>query len=220
MSRLGPPDVSRFPLLTDDYVRTLHSGLLVGRIFFAGGDHPTSWNTFRTYGPTSSRFDHHPPPPKDHPVRGILYAAPLVTDVDGEIVSPLDTALAEVFGPVGVVDTKLAEPHFVGFRLSRDVTSLDLVDSNWVTVAGATASLFSGPRTGTRDWARAIYRHYTNPLDGLFYGSSNMPRGRSIAFFERARDALSHADVLLPLSAAGLRADLEAACSRLGFGLL
>lgn len=220
---LGPPDPTRFPALSSSFVRTLPAGHLVGRIFFAGGQYPVAWNQFRSHGPVRTcRFDHHPPPPGDHPARAILYAAPLVHDVEGVIVPPLDTCLAEVFGATGVVDRHAGAPAFAVFRLARDVSSLDLVDSNWVTAARTTAGLFGGPHTHTQDWSRAIYDHYADdPPDGLFYGAAHMPRGRSIAFFERARDALpTHHDVRLPLADPALTPDLEAACARLSFLLL
>jgi hypothetical protein len=220
--RLGHPDTSRFPPLRDEHVRTLPAGHAVGRVFFASGPHPSRWNEFRHYGPLSSRFDHHSPPRRAHPNRAICYAAPAVRDVDGAAVSPLDTCLAEVFGPTGVVDSRIHTPCFAVFRLARDLRALDLVDSDWVTAAGATAALTSGPRSLSREWSRAVYRHYTDdPPDGLFYGAANRPRGRSIALYERAVDTLPRRpEALLPLTAPGLAADLDDACTRLGFLLV
>lgn len=40
-------------------IRTLTKGVSLARVYFTGGEHPTRWDEFRHYGPTSARFDHH-----------------------------------------------------------------------------------------------------------------------------------------------------------------
>lgn len=134
--------------------------------------------------------------------------------------SVLETCVLEVFGPTGVVDRQTALPCFALFRLAHEVPLLDLVDSDWVPQAGATAAIYSGPRARSRDWARALYGHYTD-LPGLFYGASRMPRGRSVALFERCRHALpDRPELLLSLAHSGLAADLAHICDKYGLDLL
>jgi len=219
--RLPPPEALRFPPLRDEFVRILQPGTLVGRIHFTSGRYPSSWNTFRAFGPTSNRFDHHTLPRRVHPVRAILYAAPRVHNAAGSVVSPLGTCLVEVFRDTGVVDVKTGSPYFALFRITREVRLVDLVDSNWVTVAGGNAAISSGPHRPAQEWARTIYRHYGEAQGGLFYGCSNMPPGRSIALFETSRNALpGQPELDLPLAHPGLWPEVEYACSRLGLTLL
>jgi hypothetical protein len=60
MTGLPAPDVTNFPLpLPASAVRTLPAGTIFGRIYESGGAHPSRWD-FRRFGPTQSRFDHHP----------------------------------------------------------------------------------------------------------------------------------------------------------------
>jgi hypothetical protein len=220
--RLPPPDTSRFPPLNGEYLRVLPPDTLVGRIHFTNGPFPSAWNTFRAFGPTTNRFDHHPPPQRVHPVRAILYAAPIVPGPQGKPLVPLDTCLVEVFRDTGVVDVNLDSPYFALFRLTRQLRLLDLVDSRWITVAGGNGAISSGRRSQAREWARAIYRHYGEKApDGLYYGCSNMPTGRSIALFEHSRDALpAHPELDLPLAHPGLWADVEYACTQLRLDLV
>lgn len=220
--RLPPPDTSRFPALSTKYVRTLAVGTLVGRVFFTSGEYPSAWNQFRSFGPTANRFDHHLPPSRVHRDRAILYGAPVVRDVDGTVVPPLATCLLEVFRDSGVVDVKSNTPYFALFRVTRPLRLVDLVDSDWVTVAGGNAAISSGRRQSSREWARAIYAHYADDaVDGLYYGSSNLPRGRSLALFERARDSLpSNPELHLPLSEPGLANDLDILCEEVGLVLV
>lgn len=71
MSALPAPDSSRFPTsLSNGDVRTLPAGTTFGRIYDAGGAHPSRWHEFRRFGPTGSRFDHHPEPSGVHPDYG------------------------------------------------------------------------------------------------------------------------------------------------------
>ena len=144
----------------------------------------------------------------------------MVPGADGKPVAPLDTCLVEVFRDTGVVDVATNSPYFALFRLTRDLRLLDLADSRWITVAGGNAAISSGQ---AREWARAIYRHYGDDeaLDGLFYSCSNMPTGRSVALFERSRNALpQHPALDLPLAHPGLWADVEYACIELGLDLV
>ena len=76
--------------------------------------HNTNWNTFRSFGPTDSRFDHHLPP-KGVQERSILYAA-----------EDWDTCVAEVFQEQRLVDTHKDEPRLVAFTFTSDIRLLDL----------------------------------------------------------------------------------------------
>lgn len=219
--RLPAPDRSKFPALdAGPYVHVHPAGELLGRIYFTGGEYGVGWSQFRHYGPTSSRFDHHPTRRTSHPEHGIYYAAPKVTDVHGRAVTALQTCLVEVFRDTGVVDTATNNPYFVLFRPRRPMNLVDLVDSNWITLAGGNALIYAGARSRARAWARAIHAQYTD-IDGLFYGCSNLPRGRSIALFERAKGAIPpRPEVNLPLSHPGLWPYVEAACDDLGLDLI
>jgi len=147
----------------------------------------------------------------------------VVPGADRRPLAPLDTCLVEVFRDTGVVDVATNNPYFALLRLTRDLRLLDLADSRWITVAGGNAAISSGRRSQAREWARAIYRHYggSEAPDGLFYSCSNMPNGRSVALFERSRNALSqHPALDLPLAHPGLWADVEYACTELGLDLV
>lgn len=219
--RLGPPDTARFPRLVAR--RDLHivpASHLLGRIYFAGGDHPAGWDSFRRFGPTTSRFDHHPPPARDHPSRAIAYGAVRTTPADREPVSALETCLLEVFRDTGVVDTHTGSPYFALFRVQRQVRLLDVVDSTWVTLAGGNAAICSGSRARAREWSRAIYGHYRT-IDGIFYGGSTLPPARAVALFERARSAMpSRPELNLPLSHPGLGSAVGRACDRFRLPLI
>lgn len=219
--RLGRPDTDLFPFPVDPYIRTLSAGTLLGRIYAAGGDHPSAWRTFRAYGPTGARFDHHPPPRRLHAARRIMYAAAALPDRGGSIYPLLKTALAEVFRDRGVVEVRRDDPYFAMLQLQRPVHLLSLSDSDWVTVAGGNAAITSGVRSQSRNWARAIYRHYGTNIDGVFYAPSNVPPARSVALWDRAEDALPTRPVFNePLAHPGLRARLETYAGELGLRVL
>lgn len=187
--RLPAPDVSRFPDLDDRHVRIVDEGTPLARIFAAGGRHPTTWNGLRSFGPTSSRFDHQPPPSHDHPTRRVMYGAVAVADRQGVVHPTLKTCLAECFRNRGIVELRRDDPCYTQFRAVRPLRLLDLSDSDWVTHAGGNAALTSGPRSRARPWARAIYRRYPT-IDGVFFASSNIPNARAFALWERAENAL------------------------------
>ncbi len=219
---LPPPDPSRFPTLRPLHLREIGTDVMLGRIYLAAGQHPAAWNTFRTFGPTGSRFDHHPGAPGDHPNYGIIYLAPALIDARGNPTSALQTALLECFRDTGVVDTITGAPHFVLFRTTRALRLLDLADSDWVTEAGANGAISSGPRDAARAWARTIHHHYGTQIDGLIYPSSNRPPARAIALWEHGRDAIPPRPAFHePLNHISLRAALEtfAAAANLGLRL-
>jgi len=188
-------------------ILTRPSGARGWRIYFAGGGHPTTWQAFRFFGPTSSRFDHHDPPPALQ-ARGILYAAD----------SPL-TCLAEVFQATRIIDRVSNAPWLVAFDSARDVPLLDLTGT-WPTRAGGSMAIASGPRPRARRWSRAIYATYPD-IEGLRYASSMHANRPALALYERARNAVPAAPVFhRALSDPALVPRLNAAAATLGYGLV
>ena len=221
--RLPAPDGTRFPPLAPEDLRVLPVGTLLGRIHAQTGEHSSTWNRFREYGPTTSRFDHHPPPTRMHPTRAILYATPALPEPSKNALPVLATCVAECFRERGVIELGRDSPHFVLFRTIRQLRLLDVADSPWVSRAGGNAAISSGLRSTAREWARAIYRHYsgTQAVDGIFYTCSTIPAARSLALWERARDAVPDRPLIhLPLSDPALRAELEVYATDLDLGLL
>lgn len=221
--RLPPPDPALFPRLAAGHVHVLDPDRLLGRIHATAGRHPTAWRGFRFFGPTSARFDHHPPPPRRHPVRAVLYAVSTVIGRQDGQPPVLRTCVNEVFGDRGAVELSRDGPFFVLFRPVRPLRLLDLADSDWVARAGGNAAISSGLRSTARRWSRAIYRHYQaeDTVDGLLYVTSTMPPARSVVLFERAADALPARPLAhLPLTHPALRAELESYAADLHLHLL
>jgi hypothetical protein len=217
--RLNPPDTTRFRPLDGAHLRQLPEGMLVGRIHCQGGAYPDRWNEFRNFGPTTSRFDHPPPPAGFHRDRGVLYVAPRING-KGPV---LRTCIAECFRDRGNVELTRDAPHFVLFRLARPVRLLDLTYSDWVSLADGNAAISSDPRDVCRDWARTIREHYrgADAVDGMFYTCSNIPSERTAVLWERATSAVPAKPALhLPLTSADLRAELEMYTNDLHLGLI
>ncbi|AND17366.1 hypothetical protein A6122_2243 [Rathayibacter tritici] len=218
--RLPDPDRSRFPALSVGHVRRLGTDVTVGRIYPRGGPHPIDWNRFRSFGPTGSRFDHHPLPQGHHPDHGVMYVAPTLPDARGRQMPALRTALVECFRDRGVIERSKDDPYFVTMRPRRALSLLDLADSSWITLAGGNAAISSGSRGAARKWAVAVYETYPD-IDGLLYASSNLPAARSISLWERAADALPpRPDFHEPLSHAVLDAALESFARETGLDLV
>jgi hypothetical protein len=156
--------------------RLLARGTRCWRIYFRGGPHATAWNTFRGFGPTSARFDHHLPPPRSQ-TRQVLYTAENAA-----------TCVAEVFQDSRTIDRRRRDPWLAGFELARSVRLLDL-RSTWPTQAGASMAINSGPRSRARRWSQAIYDAYPR-VDGLYYASSMNANQPAIVLYERATDSL------------------------------
>jgi len=169
----APDDLQR---PEESELRLIAAGSPLWRIYFRAGRHPTAWNGLRRFGPTSARFDHHVEPARVQQ-RAILYAA-----------TQGPTCLAEVFQDSRTIDLNRGEPWLVEFELVRDVLLLDLT-SRWVTRAGASAAIDSGPRPRSRRWSRVIYEACPR-LDGLVYRSSMDPQGAAVVLWERATSAL------------------------------
>lgn len=158
-------------------LKPLRVGDELWRIYFRGGRYPALWGELRRFGPTGARFDHHPPPPRVHPDRAILYAA-------GSAL----TALAEVFQKGRTIDRVRNDPWLVAFMLARDVKLLDLT-GNWPTQAGASMVINSGPQPRAQRWSRRIHGDYP-VVEGLYYSSSMHRNLPAVALYERAITAL------------------------------
>ena len=133
-----PPSVADLQRIGPE-VHVLPRGAVVWRVYFRGGPHPNSWDGFRSYGPTGSRFDHHDPPAAAHPVKAILYGADLGT-----------TCLAEVFQDPRVIDRRRHQPALAAFRLAQDLPLLDVTGA-WdpslaFVLGGAVITMFLGLR--------------------------------------------------------------------------
>lgn len=221
--RLPKPHTDKFPTLTPTDVRVLDLGTPIGRIYSAGGLYGTTWNRFRAWGPTQNRFDHHPPPARAHPARRILYVTPNAIGPNGAPYPILKTCLAECFGDRQIVELSRDDPYFAVFESARPLRLLDLADSDWITRAGGNAAISSGLRSRSREWARAIYRHYSgaDALDGVIYPSSNIPIARVAALWERTGDALPGRPAFNePLSHLGLRPAMETFAAELCLALV
>jgi len=189
----------------------LAAGTTLLRIHPLNGPYRTTWNQFRSFGPTGSRFDHHPSPPRLHSTRAVMYCT---TGSDAFI-----TAVAEYFqddaGGVAPLDRRVHHPNAAAFRLAAPMTLLDL-SSGWVTRAGGNQAIVSGRRSTARAWARAVYDTHTD-LDGVLYPSSIWGPGRCVALWERGVDAVPATPQLhRSLADPALDAPLADAAERLG----
>lgn len=240
---LPPPDPARFPDLAEDrrWVRELAAGVLLARIFRAGGAHSSEWFEFREFGPLDARFDPHPEPVGEHPGCGVMYAVvetSALRDAGRAAEAPsesatadpapgdpaLDSAFAacllEVFQQHLIIDRRAGAPTLAAFETTRPLRLLDLSDSDWVTVAGGNAAIASGERARSREWARAVRAHYPE-LDGVLAASSVVPSSRVAALWSPAEDALpQHPLALLRLDREELSELIDRIVDRYGYLLL
>lgn len=188
-------------------ITTLPTGSPLMRVYSRGGSWPTTWDRFRTFGPTNGRFDHHDPPPH-HQTRGILYAA-----TSGV------TCLAEVFQDTRLIDRTHRQPTLVAFEPTRPLTLLDLTGA-WPTRAGASMVINSGTRGRARRWSRTIYDAFPG-IDGIQYSSSMHANAPCIALYERAADAMPAAPTFhRALLDPALLSVVRNAAFTLGYGLV
>jgi hypothetical protein len=186
----------------------LPPGALLWRVYRAGGDHPASWDTFRTYGPVATgRFDHHAPPPREQPDRGILYTSESAT-----------AAIAEAFGDTRTVDRVVGDPWLVALEVGRDLQLLDLTGA-WAAAAGAGQAIATGRRDIARAWSRAIHGAFPD-VQGLRYRSAMAGGEVNVAIYERGAPAMpAHPSLHVPLSHPGLAADLGRLADTYGYDL-
>jgi hypothetical protein len=188
-------------------IRVVPAGEVLWRLYARGGRHPTFWNTFRAFGPTSARFDHQVPPPRVQ-VRRVLY---------GALHGP--TCIAEVFQDTRVIDRTARDPWLVGFELIQPLALLDL-SGVWPTRAGASMALSTGTRSRARRWAQAIYEAYPN-VQGLFYSSSMYANRPAVALWERGAAAVPPMPVFhRPLVDPALLPVLSRVAMDIGYGLV
>lgn len=177
-----PPSIDYLKNITPE-IYTLSADTVVTRIYFAAGAYPTSWHSFRYYGPTASRFDHHLCDAHNKPhmqERGIMY---LTAGTQA-----IPTALAEVFQGTRVIDRRSRNPILTGFNLKKTIKLLNLRGA-FVTTIGALTAIHSGQRGRARRWAQQLYLAYPE-LEGIYYCSSMNGNEPVIALFERAQKAL------------------------------
>ncbi|MGI9301867.1 MAG: RES family NAD+ phosphorylase [Gammaproteobacteria bacterium] len=166
------PSLDRLKSL-DPEVAPLEAGAILWRIYFRGGRHPTRWSDFRHVGPIDARFDHHL---GDEPVqqeRAVLYAA----------AAPV-TCFAEVFQKTRVINRWHKDPWLVGFEIASTIQLLDLTGA-FPTRAGASMGLMTGPRSVSRNWARAFYDAWAKTA-GLCYPSSMHANRPAMVLTDRA----------------------------------
>jgi hypothetical protein len=188
-------------------LRRLPAGTLLWRVYDRGGAHPTTWDGFRTYGPTGSRFDHHPPPPRTHARLAILYAS----DAGA-------TALVEVFQQTRTISRSRGAPALAAFALARSIDLLDL-RGTWPTRAGGSMAIHSGSRARAREWSRAIHAAYPG-VEGLLYASSMNAGKPAVALYERAQTALpALASLDLALNDPSLAAPIANVAAAFGYAV-
>ena len=178
--KLGlPPPVADLQKVPAE-IHMLPTGTRLVRLYYRGGDHPTTWHAFRAEGPLNGRFDHQLPREAgarrtrpSAPPRAILYAA-------------LDalTCLAEVYQDTRQIDRQHKAPWMAVFDLNAPLKLQDL-SGRWPTRAGTSGALATGRRDYAQAWSRHIYEAYPD-IHGLYCRSSMDPRGFCIALYERA----------------------------------
>ncbi|SDO60222.1 RES domain-containing protein [Nakamurella panacisegetis] len=165
------------------------------------------WHELRHFGPTSNRFDPHPPPPGMHADFAASYVA-----------ADVDTALAEVFQDGRIIAPSAPNgPYLTVWRATRALRLLDLRGS-WPLREGASHVINTGPRPVCRQWAHAIALHPID-VDGLLYTSS-MTGADAAALFRPSADSFpEHPLLSLPLTDPGLAGVLDGAAARIGYAL-
>lgn len=206
MSKLPYPPARLSDIAPETVV--VPAGTLLWRVYRAGGSHPVAWNTFRTFGPVATgRFDHHEPPPRDQPDRGICYAA-----------DDAATAIVEAFGDTRLIDRRTHDPWLVAFAVGADLVALDLTGA-WPTRAGASQEIATGRRDVAQAWSRVLWAAYPG-VGALRYRSSMAGGAINTAIYERGARSLPRRPALnLPLAHPGLAHDLNRIADRHGYGL-
>jgi hypothetical protein len=216
VTKLPSPPAPAILAAINPVVLTLPAGAPLARIFFQGGAHPVSWDTFRHWGPTQSRFDHHLLSPFGQPhaqARGILYAA------SASPPGALAICAAEVFQATRIVNRAADAPWFAVFRTARPVRLVDLTGA-FATRTGASALISSGPKARSRRWAQAIYTAWPH-LDGIAYRASMGGSAPAFALTERAILALPATPTMQrALTDPALQSRLLKAAADIGYGVI
>ena len=205
------PKVPQYPDLdrlnsTDPEWRPVEPGDELWRVYFRGGEHPSRWNQFRTFGPIDARFDHQLEGQPDTG-RAVMYLA----------MSPV-TCLAEVFQKTRAIHRTHRRPVLVEFAMTTPLKLLDLTGA-FPTRIGASMSLMTGARSVGRNWARGLYAAYPQ-AQGLAYPASMHANAVAIMLNDRTDPAKA-----LPrspgfhkaLDDAGMITVLKNAARRLGY---
>lgn len=217
---LPAPDVASFPELEAGDLIGDTDGRRIWRIYRRAGSHPGAWGQFRSYGPTSSRFDHQVSPPHEQD-RAILYGAlDQLVWVDGvDWGKATFAALAEFFQESRTIDAVDEGPALTVFKPIRQLALLDLIGP-WTTRAGGNQAICAAAHDTAREWARAIYDHYSW-LEGVLCTAQTYGPGRTAALWERAQSALPLQPLLdVPLADPRFASDLRRAASHLGYDLV
>ena len=192
----------------------LSIGTRVYRIFRSRSQHPVFWNTFRFFGPTAARFDHHLPNMKGGGVvgnRGILYAA------IGSHAVP--TCLAEVFQGARAINREDGDPVLCAFTLTDSLTLLDLTGP-FTTRIGASMAINTGPRGRARRWSQQLYEAYPD-VHGILYPSSMNGNHPAVALFERSSGAVPNApDFHRQLSDPALESMILSTAKTIGYSIV
>lgn len=210
MSKLPDfPDAARLSKLSPSLHR-LVADTYLWRVYPRGGNHPREWNQFRYFGPLNSRFDHHLANADDKPhqqERGILYLA-----------GNMETALAEFFQDIRIVDRRNRTPYLVEIQITNDLSLLDLTGRFCIKAGASMELISSGLRGITRNWSRGFYDHYSD-IHGLYYNSS-LTNEPVIALYERAlgvNPLPKTPNLDLALNDPSLQDMLSQACAEIGY---
>lgn len=195
------------PLTIDDPDLTAWPHPLMTRIHGITGDYALSWHQLRHFGPTPTRFDPHPPPPRHHPDYAVLYAA-----------ADLDTALAEVFQRGRVVQPGAPNrPTLTIWQPTRNLRLLD-IRGQWPLRHGASHALNTGPHTVCRRWAHAVAAH-PQQVDGILYISSMTGADAAALFLPGADSFPAAPELSLPLDHPGMITPVTAAARRIAYAI-
>ena len=153
----------------------LDAASVLWRIHPTNGEHVQRWNALRYFGPTTGRFDPHPPPPREHAGYAVTYAAP----------DPY-TPFAEVYQRGRAINRSAGAAYLTAWRITRQLRLLDLTGS-WPIANGASHALNTGRHDHCRTWAHAIHDHPAR-VDGLWHASA-MAGSTAVTLFTPAADS-------------------------------
>lgn len=188
----------------DPPVRYIPAGTRFWRIHATSGTYPMAWDGLRTYGPMSNaRWNPHPEPISEHAPLGAAYLG-----------FDLLTFLAEVFQDGRFVDVENNRPYICVFETNAETMLLDL-STEWLGKIGGTSAMALGPKTITRQWARAFHTQWPN-LDGIITGSAVVP-SREIVSIWNTKTFPPSPVLAEALNSPALSSDITAIAASLGF---